>query len=260
VVKSPQILSQMVDIEAAKIITSCLEKNGIKIITNVAAQQIKGGECVEGILLDNGEEIKCQLIIIGKGVRPNTELAQICGIKIGDGILVDKYLCTSNENVFAAGDVAETIDITKGVKRINALWPCAIEQGEIAGLNMLGKKTIYEGSLSMNSVDFFDLPCISMGITKPQKNDGCEIVSNIRGEIYKKLVFKENKIVGMIFVGDISTAGIISTLIKNKVDISSIKHLLLEDDFNYAKIMPLIANYKESFKQEEFQDTIITYK
>lgn len=260
VVRSPQVLSQMVDAAAARIIASTLEKNGIRIITGVAAAEVTGGESVEGILLDNGDKLDCQLIVIGKGVSPNTELASSAAIKVGDGIIVDQFLRTSDENIFAAGDVAETYDIARGAKRINALWPCAVEQGEIAALNMSGKKAVYDGSLSMNSADFFGLGCISMGITKVKDEENYEIISKTEEDKYKKFVLKENIIVGMILVGDIKCAGIVSALIKNRIDISSVKHLLLEDSFDYAKIMPLVAEFKERFKQEEYQDTIISYQ
>ena len=259
VVKSPQVLSQMVDMDAAGIIASTLEKNRIKIMTGVAAGEIKGKDSVEAILLDNGEKLSCQLVIIGKGVKANTELASSCGLKVEDAIVVDKFLRTSNKDIFAAGDVAETYDIARDAQRINALWPCAVEQGEIVALNMLGKETVYDGSLSMNSVDFFGVASISMGITKPKKEEDYEIISKVQDNIYKKFVLKENRIVGMVLVGDIKIAGIVSALIKNKIDISSIKHLLLEDSFNYAKIMPLIERFPDKFKQEEFQDTVITY-
>ena len=259
VVKSPQVLSQMVDTDAARIIASLLEKNGIEIMTDVTAKEILGKEHVKGILLDNGRKLECQLVIIGKGVKPNTELAGKCGIKVENGIVVDKFLQTSDKNIFAAGDVAETYDIARDTKRINALWPCAVEQGEIAGLNMLGKGVIYDGSLSMNSIDFFGLGCISMGITKPKEKE-YEIISRTGESLYKKFVLKENRIIGMVLVGDIRPAGIISALIKNKIDVSGIKHILLNDNFDYAKIMPLVKEFGDKFKAEEYKDTVISYK
>lgn len=257
-VKSPQVLSRMIDLAAAGIIADTFKNNGIKIMTGVAAKEIVGGESVEGIVLDNGEKIKCQLVIIGKGVKPNTELAECCGLKVEAGIVVDKFLRTSDENIFAGGDVAQTFDIAREAKRINAIWPCAVEQGEVAGLNMLGKDTTYNGSLSMNSVDFFGLGCISMGVTNSRKEE-YEVISKKGAGIYKKVVLKENRIVGAIFVGDVKPAGVVAGLIKNWVDVSKIKHKLLADNFDYAKIIPLIAEYQEKFKQEEYQDTVITY-
>ncbi len=258
-VKSPQILSQMVDMDAAGIIASVLEKNGIKIMTGVAASKVLGEKSVRGIVLDNAQELDCQLVIIGKGVRANTELAASSGLKVEDGIMADKFLRTSDKNVFTAGDCAQTYDLARDTQRINALWPCAVEQGEIAALNMLGKETVYDGSLSMNSVDFFGLACISMGITKP-KAEGYEVISKVQpGKYYKKFVLKENRIVGLVLVGEIKIAGIVSVLIKNRIDVSPIKQLLLEDSFDYAKILPLVSGLKEKFKQEEYRDTVITY-
>lgn len=259
VVKSPQVLSQMVDKDAACIISSVLEKNGIRILTGVEAQEVIGKGSVEGIILDNGEKFTCQMVIIGKGVSPNTELASLCGLKVEEGIVANEFLRTSDKDIFAAGDVAQTYDIAQETKKVNPLWPCAVEQGEIAALNMLGKKTIYDGSLSMNSVDFFGLGSISMGITRPKKEEDYEIVSKIGEDTYKKFVLKENRIVGMVLVGDIAIAGIVNTLIKHKVDISSIKYLLLDERFDYAKIMPLVKAFPDRFTQEEYHDTVLTY-
>ena len=258
VVKSQQVLSQMVDADAARIIATLLEKNGIKIMTGAAAKEILGKDTAEGILTDGGKRLDCQLVIIGKGVNPNTQLASAAAIKVEEGIVVDEFLKTSDKDIFAAGDVAQAYDVARDAKRINALWPSAVEQGQIAGLNMLGKNVSYEGSLSMNSVDFFGLASISMGVTKP-KEEGYEIISRIRKNEYKKIVLKENRIVGMVLVGDVGSAGVISILIRNKIDVSSIKGKLLDERFDYAKIMPLVKKFKDKFRQEEYQDTIMTF-
>ena len=258
IVKSPHILSQMLDENAARIISSIFEKNGVKIMTGVAAKEIKGKESVEAILLDNGDRFECQLAVIGKGVKPNAELASMAGLKVNVGISVDEFLRTSDEDIFAAGDVAETFDVARGEKRINGLWPAAVEQGEIAALNMLGKKTPYNGALSMNSVDFFGLASISMGITKP-KGEGYEIISKTGKNTYKKFVLKENRIVGMVLVGEVKIAGVVSALIRNRIDALSIKHVLADDNFDYAKIMPLVKEFENQFTLEEFKDTTITY-
>ncbi|MBN2097417.1 MAG: NAD(P)/FAD-dependent oxidoreductase [Candidatus Omnitrophica bacterium] len=257
-VKSAQVLSQMVDLQAAGIIAQRLAENGIKIMTGVAAKEILGQGSVEGVLLDSGERISAQMVIIGKGVVPNSDLASFCGLEVKAGIVTDEFLRSSSENIFAAGDVAETVDIARGDTRINALWPCAVEQGQIAALNMLGRKVAYAGSLSMNSVDFFGLGCISIGITKPKEKD-YEILTKRQDERYKKFVLKNNRIVGLVLVGDIQAAGIVNPLIRNKVDISSIKDLLLEDNFNYAKILPLVVKYQDCFRKPEYQDTIISF-
>ena len=133
-----------------------------------------------------------------------------------------------------------------------------MEQGKIAGLNMTGEKKIYDGSLSMNSVDFFGLGCISIGITKPE-GEGCRIISKTGKDKYRKLILKDKKIVGVVLVGDIRPAGIIGILIKSGADISIIEDILLDENFSYTKIMPVVKKFQNLFKSEEYKDTLITY-
>lgn len=257
-VTSPQILSQVLDEKAADIIEGIFKKNGVEILTGKSAAEILGDNNASGILLSDGKKIDCQMIIVGKGVRPNTELAASSGLDINKGIVVDEFLRAADENIFAAGDVAETYDISSGQRRINALWPCAVEQGEKAALNMMDKKISYRGSLSMNSADFFGVACISMGITKPKSGE-YETLSKQETDAYKKIVIKDNKIVGAVFTGNVKPAGTVNMLIRSAIDISRVKDRLLDEEFSYATVMPLIKQFEEKFKSREYKDTIITY-
>lgn len=260
VVKSPQILSQMVDKTAAGMIAEKLEQNGIRIIAGAAAGEVEGRDTVQSVMLDSGERLACQMVIVGKGVSANTELASASGLKVEAAIAADRFLRATDKHIYAAGDCAQTYDIARGEQRVNALWPCAVEQGETAALNMLGKNVEYTGSLSMNSVDFFGLAGISIGITAPKDEAGYEIITQARPGVYKKFVLQENKLAGAVFVGDIRAAGIAGILIKQRIDISSIKDRLTGENFNYAKIIPLVAEYKDKFPQQEYRDTLVNYR
>jgi len=126
-------------------------------------------------------------------------------------------------------------------------------------LNMAGGNETYEGSLAMNSIEFFGLPVISIGITRPKSNGYKEIVKKDPGKnIYKKIVLKDGVIAGVVFVNSIENIGIIGALIKNKVDVTSIKDIMLEDYFDYGKIAPLIKKSERGFKEPEFKETIMT--
>jgi len=264
-VKSGSILSQIIDKDAASLMQKRIEEKGIKIFTGVAAKEITGDKSARGIIFDNGSEIvgdgrdRPLLVIIGKGVSPNIEIAKEAGIKTNWGILADAMLKTSCDDIFTAGDVSETNDIALGESSINAIWPAASEQGRIAGLNMTGEKEQYEGSLAMNSIEFFGLPVISVGITRPKSDAYKEIVKkDAERNIYKKIVLKDGIIVGVTFVNSIENTGIIGTLIKNKVDVTSIKDIILENYFDYGKIVHLIKKSKTGFKEPEFKETIMT--
>ncbi len=261
IVKSNRVLSQMLDDGAAGLIQRRIEEKGIKVITGLAAKKIMGEQNVNGIVLDNDEQLDCQLVIVGKGVSPNIGLVDPSEIKLDWGILVNDYMETSTPDVYAAGDCAQTRDILTGESTINAIWPCAVQQGKIAGLNMAGRKEKYEGAMSMNSVEFFGLPTISLGLTRP-KEEGYEmLVKKIESKsLYKKVVLKENRIVGVVLVNSVDKAGIFGSLMRKGIDVSPIKSLLLEDIFNFAKILPLIKEKKDVFTEEEYQEYVLTYK
>lgn len=258
-VRSPQILSQIIDRDSAAIMQRHIEKKGIKIATGMAAKEITGNTSVKGIALEDGLRYDCELIIIGKGVSPNMEIARDAGLKTNWGIATDNFMKTSVKDIFAAGDVAESYDVTLEESSINAIWPVACEQGRIAGLNMLGENEQHDGSLAMNSIEFFGLPVISIGITRPKKEGYEEIVrKDERNNIYKKVVLRNNVIVGAIFVNAVDAIGIAGTLIRHKVDISGLKDVILDDYFDYGRIAGLVRDLKKTFKEKEFKETVMT--
>ncbi|MBU2541529.1 MAG: FAD-dependent oxidoreductase [Candidatus Omnitrophica bacterium] len=240
-IKSKQVMSQVLDEEAASIVGAHLENQGIEILTGEEAVEIIGNGQVRAVKLSSGKIIESAIVIVGKGVSPNIELVKQSGINTNFGILTNEYLQTNVEGVFAAGDVAETFDVARGASYINALWPNAVEQGRIAGSNIRGEKCAYSGSVAMNSVDFFALPVISIGLKKEEED--CETLrfSDKKNSIYKKFIIKDNILKGFIGVGKIENSGIFLRLIRERTDISSIKTQLLADSFSYAKVIDLFG-------------------
>ena len=248
-VKSSRVLSQVIDTEAAHIIGRWLQENGISIRTGIAPQEILGDKEVEEVILDNGERVRTKLVIIGKGVMCNTSLIENSPIKTHWGILTDDFLQTNIGGIFAAGDVAETRDIATGNRTVNALWTAACEQGKIAGMNMVKMIKRYPGSIGANSADFFGLPLISVGYVRV-KEEGYEqlIKSNPKEFKYKKVVLKGNRLVGFTAIKDIENAGVYTALIRKKVDVSSVKDILLEDYLDYPKVRELLEE-KEGLRE-----------
>lgn len=260
-VKSSHIFSQMLDSESADILRRHLENNGIKISTGVEAKEIQGNGKVSGITLDDRSKLSCQMVIMGKGVAANFALLKE-QVETKEGVLVDKHLLSNLPDIYAAGDVAQTYDILEEKKIINAIWPAAVRQGKVAGMNMAGKESDYEGSYGMNSVDFFGLSVISFGMVKPPKDDRFEelVGAEFNHNIYRKVVLKDKRIVGAILVNDIERHGILLHLAVQKIDVSDIKDLLVDEFFDYAKIMPIIKRKANKFPRPEYPDTIFTYK
>lgn len=230
IITSGQVLSQMLDREAADIVANVLTSKGIKIKFYTDVKKIVGyknrfGEKgVKSLQLINGEEIPADVVIIGKGVTPNIDFLEDSGINVDYGITVNEYMQTNVTDVYAAGDVAQGEDIISGRLSINAIWPNATDQGTIAGMNMTGVSTIYSGSIGMNSADFYGLSTIAAGLTKGKEADGYEVVRLFPGKnIYRKLVFKEDRLKGYILVGQTAKAGILTALIKDQVPLGKTK-------------------------------------
>ena len=157
---------------------------------------------------------------------------------------------TNNDNIYAAGDVAETYDITTKEYTVNALWTCAVQQGMVAGRNIADQKSEYNGSFGLNSLNFFSIPLISFGITRPKDEAKYIILTrhNPRKDTYKKIVIENSKIKGVILLGEIKNAGIILSLLQKQTDISSYQEELLSDQFNYGSLL----KYEEKVKMNEY--------
>jgi len=248
IVKSNFVLSQMLDEKGAGLFMKKFKDAGVEIMTGCDITEILGNGDLKAVRLDSGKVIACSILVVGKGVNPNTALVKDTEIKTDKGILVDEYMRTNIPNIFAAGDVVETFDIAYKNRAVNALWPNAIEQGRVAGLNMLNENLKYDGSMTMNSIGFFDLPAISMGITRPRRPGFEELViMDEKNSIYKKFVLENNRLVGMIAIGDIRNCGVFLRLIKEGTDISSIKQELASENFNYARTLDLLKQKDEAY-------------
>jgi nitrite reductase (NADH) large subunit len=114
-----------------------------------------------------------------------------------------------------------------------------VQQGRVAGKNIAGRPAQYAGSVGMNSLNFWGIPLIAFGITAPRDEAQYTIVKDSRPErnIYKKVVIGNNRIKGLILVGEIANAGVLFSLIQNQIDVSPFKDELLGDRFNFGKII-----------------------
>jgi NAD(P)H-nitrite reductase large subunit len=241
VARSNRILSQMIDAEAARIITKQLQEKKIEVLLGTDVSEVQSVDNkLTGVRADDGRCIECQLLIAAKGVSPNTALIDATGIEKRWGIKTDRYMRTNQKNVFAAGDVAEAFDIALDDYTINALWTCAVEQGRIAGLNLVGKTTPYNGAVGMNSLNVCDVPLISFGITSPEDESKfrIQVLNQPEKNKYKKIIVgSDGCIKGIILVGKIENAGVLLSLIRRKIDVSPFEEELLGDRFNFGKLL-----------------------
>lgn len=225
-----RILGLTLDRKASATLQAILEKRGVRIITQNTAQEIRGREKVEEVVLRDGEILPTDLLIFAIGVAPAVQFLSDSGIKINRGIVVNEKMETNIPNVYSAGDVVELDNLTSGKRQPIAIWPNATLGGMVAGANISGDSRVLKGSFPMNSVEVCGIATISFGLTEPQEGN-YEVLMKGEGLNYRKIVLRDNLIVGAVFVGNIERAGIFWGLIKEEVDVSPFKDRLLDEDF-----------------------------
>jgi NAD(P)H-nitrite reductase large subunit len=155
------------------------------------------------------------------------------GIWTKNGILVKSSMRTNLKDIYAAGDIAEVREQVGGKQGSFAIWPNAVEQGRVAGLNMAGIETEYAGAEVVNTLNVFDTPIVAMGSTS--KDIGkCKVISRSTPRWHKKLLLKNDRIMGLQFVNSLMNTGPFYALMKRGEDVSAIKDRILDDNFALA--------------------------
>ncbi len=232
-------LSMQVDETAGKMIQAVLEERGLEVRTGVSVAAFEGNGRVREALLSDGNRVACDMAVIGKGVSPAGRFLPADKIDMETGILVNSRMETSCPDIYAAGDIAECLDIARGYYRVNAIWPEAVSQGRVAGMNMAGIPTDYRGSVSRNVIRIFDLDVMSGGtLDDRDMDDTCRTVvfEDRRRRIYRKLVLKDNILIGFVLVGKIDAGGILASQVQSRMPVMLSDSELASVDLNFATI------------------------
>lgn len=217
VVRSDRLLSQILDSEASKIFEGILLRFGCDIFKGEDITEVE--ETREGIIarLSSRKVVSGSCVIFGKGVKPASEILGGTGIKVNRGVVVDEFMQTNVEGIYAAGDVAETRDIVFGDDRLHAIWPLAVEQGKVAGSNMAGLRIKYKGSVTRNIANILGRTIFTGGMSVEDRFD--VIRKKADGE-YKKVALRDGVIVGFIFIGEIKEPGAYIYAIENEIKVT----------------------------------------
>jgi NAD(P)H-nitrite reductase large subunit len=229
-----RILNTILDQQASLMAEEVLKQAGVEIITSHTVVEITGRRTVKEVILDNGDTMPCDLVVVAIGVSPRPELALDAKLKVNRGIVVDHHMATNHPDVYACGDVAEAYDFVYEENRLTPIWPNAYIGGRVAGYNMAGISAKYPGDTAMNSLNYFGIDITSAGMPTAPNDDGYEVISKQESSTYQKVIMKDNFIVGMISVGNIEKSGIIFGLMRDRVNVEGFKQSLLADNFGLA--------------------------
>ena len=227
---SPRILPSILDAKSSKGVKKYIEENGhIKFHLGDTVTEAKSrGKKITSVILKSGKELKCDMLILAVGVRPETGLAENAGLEIDRGIIINQNtMQTSDKNMYAAGDCTVSIDMLDGRKKVIALWVNAVQQGSIAGSQMAGGKQTLGGAYSVNAIDFYGLRICTCGLINAEGEQYSDKVLQ-SGDSYKRLIFEDNHLVGFVLINASENAGIYTSLIENQIDLSSLEGDIFE--------------------------------
>ncbi len=233
-----RILPSVLDAEGAELVQKSIEKHGVKFYLNDSAAELEPNKAK----LKSGAEVEFDVLVVAVGVRPNIALMKDAGAECGRAIKTDNKCQTSLKDIYAGGDCTESYDITIGAERVLALLPNAYMQGNTAGVNMAGGEQLYENAIPMNAMGMFGYHMITAG-----SYDG-NVYTEKEGENYKKLFYKDNRLMGYIMIGDIKRAGIYTALIKNQTPLDSI-------DFELIKQKPQLMAFSAEDRREKLAES-----
>ena len=231
--------------EGAEIIHESLEANGVTPVFNSGVDHFETDENgrVEAAVDPNGERFEGDFCGIAIGLDFNTEWLQGSGIETDDGIVVDEYMRTNLDDVYAAGDITQFHDTILGEQAQNGAWGSAREQGSIAGTNMIadsagsptqgsdGEKSEVEPEafrwVSTYSISHFDFSFLSFGHPTIGEETAERKYSDTE---WRRLAFKNGQLVGGVLVGDLSPQSVYKQIIREERQVADKKEALLEED------------------------------
>jgi len=181
----PEILSNSFDNEFLQKVHDELSKQGVNIITGQRAMKFNGSESVESVTLSNGSEISCQLVILGIGASPNSNIAKEAGLEIGEtkAIVVNEYMKSrSDDNIFAVGDCSQKKDFFTHKRTGVMLASTACAEARIAGANLFSLKVdrVSKGTIATYSTRVGEICIASAGMTEKTANkENFEFVTGV---------------------------------------------------------------------------------
>ncbi len=237
--------SNVLDEVESRIVEHRLREEGVQIHYHTETAQILGkGSKVAGIQTVDGRQIACNLVAVAIGIKPRIELAVHSGIRVERGVMVDEYMQTSTEHIFAAGDVAQVHDPITGKSVLDSLWGPAREQGKVAGLNMAGKHIPYTKPIAFNVTRLANLTTTIIGSVGNGRDEDLLGIARGDSETWRQLpdaiaaqanfdvnrlriLIGEGTLRGAIVMGDQTLSQALQYMVLRQVNIQEIREQLL---------------------------------
>ncbi|OHC93931.1 MAG: nitrite reductase large subunit [Sphingomonadales bacterium GWF1_63_6] len=217
----PTLMERQLDEAAGWLLKSALEARGQTILTGADTAEIFGEGKVEGVRLKDGTLIPASLVVMAVGIRPCVALARAAGLEIGRGIKVDDHMVTSDPDVLAVGECVEHDGNVYGL--VAPLWDMCRSLAD----GLTDRHTGYKGSVTSTKLKVAGLDVFSAGDFSG--GEGCEdiVLRDASRGVYKRVVVKEDRVIGAVLYGDTADGGWYFDLLKRGEDVADIRDLLI---------------------------------
>mgnify|MGYP003634021013 CR=1 FL=1 len=220
--RSNTLMNQQLDQAASDLMLEQLQAKGMHFLMNHDTAELLGKDRVEKVRFKDGSEVEADLVVMAVGVRPNIELAKEAGIMCERGVLVDDTLKTYAKNTYAVGECVQYRNETFGL--VAPLY----EQAKVCAAqlaNLGGEK--YKSSVTATKLKVTGINLFSAGDFIGDELTESLVYQDKSRHIYKKLVLKENKIIGTLLYGDTTDGNWYFSLLGEQKDISAYREDIL---------------------------------
>lgn len=217
----PTIMERQLDPPAAYMLKKALGDRGIDIVTKANTKAILGTDKVEGIELEDGRIIPGEMVVMAVGIRPNATLARAAGLTVNRGIVVDDGMATSDPAIFALGECAEHRGVCYGL--VAPLY----ESAKALADRLAGGSAEYLGSVTNTKLKVTGINLFSAGDFAEAPDREEIVLRDASAGVYKRLVLKDNRIVGTVLYGDTADGSWFFDLMKKGSDVSAMRDTLI---------------------------------
>jgi nitrite reductase (NADH) large subunit len=219
----PTLMERQLDQAAGELLQRDLDARGIAFFTNGQTEEILGTERAEGVMLADGREIPADLVVLAIGIRPNIDLARGARLDVNRGILVGDDMRTSDPHIYAVGECIEHNGQVFGL--VAPIW----EQARVCGTRLAGDEAaVYVPPPVFTSLKITGIDMFSAGALAAAEESDDEItLHDAKRGVYKKLVLRDDKVVGTVLYGSVGDGPWYVQLMRDKTDVSAFRDQLV---------------------------------
>ncbi|WEZ14980.1 nitrite reductase large subunit NirB [Bacillus safensis] len=212
------LMERQLDPIAGQLLQKALEEQGMKFLLGKQTNEILGDTRVEGLSFSDGATLEADLVVMAAGIKPSKMLAEISGLEVNRGIIVNDFMETSVSGIYAVGECVEHRGQTYGL--VAPLYDqAAVLAKHVCGLN----PDPYEGSVLSTQLKVSGVDVFSAGdFIENDEKKAIKIFDEQKG-IYQKLVFQQNRLVGAVMFGETSDGPRLFSYIKEGIDMSDME-------------------------------------